>query len=104
MRATRVTFASDGIYVCIYIYIGAPSYRKSRKELSEIFLHTLSFLFFQFSFFSPFSFVLFFFWRGGNVPPARRKKIDREKLEREKKQKKQREIFLGGKRGIGDKP
>jgi len=88
----------------VYIYIDAPSYRKNRKKISEISLHTLSFLFFSFSFISPFSFVLFFFWRGGNVPPARRKKIDREKLEREKKQKKQREIFFGGKSGIGDKP
>ena len=61
--------ARQSVYICvrrniciyIYIYIGAPTYRKSRKELSEIFFRTFSFLLFSIFFFSPFLGFHFFF-------------------------------------------
>ena len=61
--------ARQSVYFCvrrniciyIYIYIGAPTYRKSRKELSEIFFRTFSFLLFSIFFFSPFLGFHFFF-------------------------------------------
>jgi len=91
------------MYIYIYIYRCTDIPEKQERTFGDLFPYFFLSSFFNF-FFLPFSWVPFFFWRGGYVPPARRKKIEREKLERGKKEKKKRGKICGGKSGIWDKP